>query len=335
MKKFSFALLSVAAICFAGCGDKGGSASSGEGGEALRGSIQADGSSTVHPFTAAFAEEFRVKNGRVSITVGESGTGGGFKRFCRGETDISNASRPMRQEEIDLCKENGVEFIELPVAYDALTVVVNPKNTLLDSITVEDLKRIWEPNSTVKTWRDLNPAWPDRQILLFGPGQASGTFDYFTEAIVGKAKSSRTDYSASESDNELVNGVAGSEWALGYFGFSYYEQNKSKLKALKINGVEPSFATVENGTYQPLSRPLLLYINKKAAERPEVKAFIHFILDPANREIMKEEGFVPLPNEIYDLVRAKFDQLKTGTVFGGKEAVGLKLDDLLKMETGE
>ncbi len=335
MKQISIAVLGIAAMVALGCGDKGATGS----GDTLGGRIQADGSSTVHPFTAAYAEEFRAENGGVSITVGESGTGGGFKRFCRGETDISNASRPIKQEEMDLCLENGVEYIEIPVAYDALTVVVHPKNTLLDTITVADLKRLWEPDSSVQTWRDLNPAWPAEKILLFGPGQASGTFDYFTEAIVGKAKSSRTDFQASESDNELVRGVQGSEWALGYFGFSYYDQNRETLKALKIDmnngGVGPSFESVENGTYQPLSRPLLIYVNKKAAARPEVQAFVHFILDPANRDIMKEEGFVPLPDAVYNIAREKFDAMKTGTLFGGKEAVGLKLEDLLKAESGK
>lgn len=335
MRSFWFSSVFAISIAVIGCGERAGKGST----EALSGNIQADGSSTVHPLTAAFAEEFRLKHPGVSITVGESGTGGGFKRFCRGETDISNASRPIRQEEMEVAKQHGVEYIEIPVAYDALTVVVNPKNNLLDTISVADLKRIWEPNSKVTTWQDLNPAWPPQKILLFGPGQASGTFDYFTEAIVGKAKSSRTDYIASESDNELVKGIAGSEWSLGYFGFSYYEHNRDSLKALKVDngngGVAPSFETVENGTYQPLSRPLFLYVSKKAAERPEVKAFIHFILDPANRNILKEEGFVPLPDSVYDLVRERFDKMQVGTLFGGKEAVGLKLEDLLKLESSK
>lgn len=335
MKSTWFPLAAALLISSLGCGDKGRKNAA----DTLTGNIQADGSSTVHPLTAAFAEEFRLKHGNVAITVGESGTGGGFKRFCRGETDISNASRPIRQEEMEIAAQNGVEYIEIPVAYDALTVVVNPKNTLLDTITVADLRRIWEPDSKVMTWQDLNPAWPAQKILLHGPGQASGTFDYFTEAIVGKAKASRTDYIASENDNELVKGVMGSEWALGYFGFSYYEKNRDSLKALKVDngkgGVAPNFETVENGTYEPLSRPLLLYVSKKAAERPEVKAFIHFVLDPANRNILKEEGFVPLPDSVYQLVRERFDKMQVGTLFGGKESVGLKLEDLLKMESGK
>lgn len=296
--------------------------------------IKIDGSSTVYPITEAVAEEFQIKT-KTKVTVGESGTGGGFKKFCRGETDISNASRPILQKEMDACKEAGVQYIELPIAFDGLTVVVNDKNNWVKSITVEELKKIWGPGSTVKNWKEINPAYPDKKLSLYGPGTASGTFDYFSEAINGKAKSHRSDYTPSEDDNVLVQGVSGNEGAMGYFGLAYYEENKDKLRSVPVSAkagapaVEATFDTVKNGTYIPLSRPLFIYVNATAAAfKPEVKAFINFYLDNAP-ELVKEVKYVPLPAEDYAAVKAHFKAMKPGTGFGGKSEVGVKISDLL------
>jgi len=296
--------------------------------------IKIDGSSTVYPITEAIAEEFQIKT-KTKVTVGESGTGGGFKKFCRGETDISNASRPILQKEMDACKEAGIQYIELPVAFDGLTVVVNDKNNWAKSITVEELKKIWGPGSTVKNWKEVNPAYPDKKLSLYGPGTASGTFDYFSEAINGKAKSHRTDYTPSEDDNVLVQGVSGNEGGMGYFGLAYYEENKDKIRALPVSpkagapAVEPTFDSVKNGKYIPLSRPLFIYVNATAAAfKPEVKAFVNFYLDNAP-ELVKEVKYVPLPTEDYTAVKAHFKAMKPGTGFGGKSEVGIKITDLL------
>lgn len=302
--------------------------------------IKIDGSSTVYPITEAVAEEFqKAKKGAVKVTVGISGTGGGFKKFCRGETDISNASRPILAKEMEECKKANVQYIELPVAYDALTVVVNPANNWLKSITVAELKKIWEPaaQGQVKTWKQVNPEWPDVPLKLFGAGSDSGTFDYFTEATVGKAKSSRGDYTASEDDNVLVQGVSRDKGALGYFGFAYYIENQKKLKAVPIvaktgsPAVLPSAVTVENGTYQPLSRPIFIYVNAKAAEKGEVKEFVDFYLKQA-APLVKEVKYVPLPAKAYQIAAEHFAKRKVGTVFHGDAEVGLKIDDLLKRE---
>ncbi len=296
--------------------------------------IKIDGSSTVYPITEAVAEEFQIKT-KTKVTVGESGTGGGFKKFCRGETDISNASRPILQKEMDACKEAGVQYIELPVAFDGLTVVVNDKNNWIKSITVEELKKIWGPGSTVKNWKEINPAYPDKKLSLYGPGTASGTFDYFSEAINGKAKSHRSDYTPSEDDNVLVQGVSGNEGAMGYFGLAYYEENKDKLRSVPVSAktgapaVDATFDTVKNGTYIPLSRPMFIYVNATAAAfKPEVKAFVNFYLDNAP-ELVKEVKYVPLPAEDYAAVKAHFKAMKPGTGFGGKSEVGVKISDLL------
>jgi phosphate transport system substrate-binding protein len=297
--------------------------------------IKIDGSSTVYPISEAVAEEFQKKTG-VKVTVGESGTGGGFKKFCRGETDISDASRPISQKEMDACKEAGVQYIELPVAYDALTVVVNSKNVWVKSFTVEELKKIWAPGSSVKNWNQVNPTYPNQPLQLFGPGTASGTFDYFTEAINGKAKSSRTDYTPSEDDNVLVQGVTGNAGGLAYFGYAYYEENKDKLRAIPIiakgstTPVLPSPEAVMNGTYQPLSRPLFIYVNATAAAfRPEVKAFVNFYLENAPT-LVKEIKYVPLPADDYAAVTEHFKALKPGTGFNGTPEVGIKIKDLIK-----
>lgn len=296
--------------------------------------IKIDGSSTVYPITEAVAEEFQ-KAQKVKVTVGESGTGGGFKKFCRGETDISDASRPISQKEMDACKEAGIQYIELPVAYDALTVVVNSKNDWVKSITVDELKKIWGPGSSVKNWKQVNPAYPDKAMGLYGPGTASGTFDYFSEAVNGKAKAHRTDYTPSEDDNVLVQGVSGNVGGLAYFGYAYYEENKDKLRAIPISAkagspaVLPSPEAVMNGTYQPLSRPLFIYVNATAAAfKPEVKAFVNFYLDQAPT-LVKEVKYVPLPTEDYTAVKAHFKAMKPGTGFNGTPEVGIKITDLL------
>ena len=296
--------------------------------------IKIDGSSTVYPITEAVAEEFQ-KAQKIKVTVGESGTGGGFKKFCRGETDISDASRPISQKEMDACKEAGIQFIELPIAYDALTIVVNSKNDWVKSITVDELKKIWGPGSSVKNWKDVNPAYPDKKMGLYGPGTASGTFDYFSEAINGKAKAHRTDYTPSEDDNVLVQGVSGNAGGLAYFGMAYYEENKDKLRAVPVAqkagspGVLPSVQTVNDGTYQPLARPIFIYVNATAAAfKPEVKAFVNFYLENAPA-LVKEVKYVPLPTADYTAVKEHFKALKPGTGFGGKNEVGIKIADLL------
>ncbi|PSB00963.1 PstS family phosphate ABC transporter substrate-binding protein [Merismopedia glauca] len=296
--------------------------------------VKIDGSSTVFPITEAVAEEFqKSKQGGVKVTVGISGTGGGFKKFCNGETDISNASRPISAKEIEACKKAGIKYIELPVAYDALTVVVNPKNDAVSNMTVADLKKIWEPaaQDTIKSWKQVKEEWSDTPLKLYGPGADSGTFDYFTEAIVGKSKSSRTDFTASEDDNVLVQGVSKNKGALGYFGYAYYEANKSRLKAVAIDGILPSRKTVEDGTYKPLSRPIFIYVSAKAAERDEVKSFVEYYLNNAPN-LVAEVKYIPLPTKAYEIATKHFKDRKLGTVFAGESAVGLKIEELLQRE---
>ncbi len=300
--------------------------------------IKVDGSSTVFPITEAVAEEFqKYKKNTVKVTVGISGTGGGFKKFCRGETDIADASRPILMKEMDDCKKAGVEYYELPVAYDALTVMVNPKNDWVKSMTVAELKKIWEPaaQGKIMKWSQVNPKWPDAPIKLYGAGSDSGTFDYFTEAVVGKAKSSRGDFTASEDDNVLVQGVANDKNALGYFGFAYYAENPKKLKAVAIDGgkgpIMPSAKSVEDGTYSPLGRPIFIYVSKKSAAKPEVKEFVEYYLKNA-APLVKEVKYVPLPAKAYGIALEHFQKGKIGTVFGGSSEVGLKIEDLLKRE---
>lgn len=304
------------------------------------GYVKIDGSSTVFPLAEAVAEEYqKEKQGRVKVTVGISGTGGGFKKFVRGETDISNASRPILKEEMEQAKANGIEYIELPVCFDALTVVVNPQNTWVTSITVDDLKKIWEPEAQGKVthWNQVRPEWPNEKIVLFGAGSDSGTFDYFTEAIVGKAKSSRGDFTASEDDNVLVQGIAGNKYALGYIPYAYYAPNASKMKALGIewskNSVkEPVMPTMENvlaGTYNPLSRPLFIYINRKSAEKPEVKEFVEFFLKNGPT-LATEVKYLPLPANAYEMARSRFARMEIGTGFGGTPEVGLHVEEILK-----
>lgn len=298
--------------------------------------VRIDGSSTVFPITEAIAEEFQITT-RIRTTVGISGTGGGFKKFCRGEVDMTQASRPILHEEMEACKAAGIEYIELPIAYDALTVVINPQNDFITSMTVDELKKMWEPaaQNVIKNWNQVNPAWPDRPLKLFGAGSDSGTFDYFTEAIMGKAKSSRGDFTASEDDNVIVKGVAGDIGAIGYFGFAYYAENQQAIKAVPIvaqaggEAVAPSEENVRNGSYQPLSRPLFIYVNAASAETPEVKSFIDYYLEHST-ELIQEVKFIPLPDNEVAAVIKHWQDRKTGTGFGGEPEIGVKIEDLLK-----
>ncbi len=303
--------------------------------------VKVDGSSTVYPITEAVAEEFqKAKKNAVRVTVGISGTGGGFKKFCRGETDISDASRPIVKKEMEACAQAGIKYVELPVAFDALTVVLHPSNTFAANLKPEQLKVMWEPGAQgkVTSWKQVDPSFPDMPLKLFGPGADSGTFEYFTEAIVGKAKSSRGDYTASEDDNVLVQGVSRDKGAIGYFGFAYYIENKDKLKAAMIwNGskfVAPSAAVVEDGSYQPLARPIFIYVNAKSLERPEVKEFVEFYMKHG-AALTKEVKYVPLPANIYEVNMEHVRKMKLGTVFGGVPEVGVKIEELVKRETKE
>lgn len=307
--------------------------------------IKIDGSSTVFPITEAVSEEFQTeKRGKVRVTVGISGTGGGFKKFCRGETDIQNASRPIQQSEMKACADKKISYYELPIAYDATVVIVNPNNDWVNEISVTDLKKIWEPvaQGKIMKWNQVNPKWPDQPIKLYGAGADSGTFDYFTEAIVGKAKSSRGDYTASEDDNTLVQGVSKDKFALGYLPLAYYEENKSKLKVLGIIGgdkapkkntaVLPNLKTVETGEYFPLSRPVFIYVSAQSATRAEVSEFTKFYIQNAGT-LVPQVKYVPLPKKAYELATENFNKKKAGTVFKGHMDVGLKIEDLLKKET--
>ena len=287
-------LLGVIVSSACGGGDKAGSA---DGASGLSGTISADGSSTVYPITEAMAEEFMKEYPQVRVTVGQSGTGGGFKRFCAGETDISDASRPIKDTEKQVCDAAGLSYVEFPVAYDGLSIVTNPKNDFVTCLTTAELKKIWEPDSKVKNWSDVRAGFPKQPIKLFGPGTASGTFDYFTEEITGKTGASRPDYTASEDDNVLVQGVEGDQYSLGYFGYAYYSENQARLKLIGVDGgsgcVTPSQETVKGGQYKPLSRPLFIYVTSKAMARPEVQAFVKFYNEHAN-ELIPQVGYVPL-----------------------------------------
>jgi phosphate transport system substrate-binding protein len=301
--------------------------------------VKVDGSSTVFPVTEAVAEDFqKAKKGATKVTVGISGTGGGFKKFCRGETDISNASRPILKQEMADCKAAGIEYFELPVAFDALTVVINPKNNFIKTLTVAELKKMWEPGAQGKVtrWNQVNPAWPDAPIKLFGPGADSGTFDYFTEAVVGKSKSSRGDFTASEDDNVLVQGVSRDVNGLGYFGYAYYIENKDKLKAVPIvnekgQPVEPSMEAVLKGTYSPLARPIFIYVNAKSLGKPEVKEFVEYYMKHGAK-LAREVKYVPLPDVAYTTGLEHIQKGKKGTVFGGTAEVGVTIEELLKRE---
>jgi phosphate transport system substrate-binding protein len=295
--------------------------------------VKVDGSSTVFPITEKIAESSK-KAGGANVTVGVSGTGGGFKKFCAGDTDISNASRPILKKEMTACAAKGIKYVELPVAFDALTVVVNPANTWAKNLTTAELKKIWEPTSTIKNWKDVRAGFPNQPLKLFGPGADSGTFDYFTEAINGKSKSIRKDFTASENDNVLVQGVSKDKGALGYFGYAYYKANKNRLRAVTVNGVAPSEQTVESGKYTPLSRPLFIYVSTKSMKKPEVKKFVEYYIKNAGR-VADSVGYVGLPARAYPVIANRFKAGKTGTIFGGDEAVGLKVEELLSRELKE
>ena len=305
-------LIALLAGCGGGRGGEddaaGTTAAATGGGSDLSGRIEADGSSTVGPYTTAAAERFQQQNPDVQITVGVSGTGGGFERFCRDETDLSNASRPIKDEEAAICKDKGIEYVEFQIANDALTVVVNMDNDWVSCLTVEQLGTIWGPDSKVKNWNEVDPSFADASLKLFGPGTDSGTFDYFTDVINGEEGASRSDYSASEDDNNTVTGVSGEKGGLGYFGFSYFEENQDTLKALEIDGgdgcVAPSVEAAQDGTYKPLSRPLFIYVKTASLARPEVEAFMRYVLDNETA-IAEAAQFVPLTDE--QLTKAKTD----------------------------
>lgn len=304
----------------------------------LTGSIQIDGSSTVFPITEAVVKEFRTHNQQIQIDSKFSGTGGGFEKFCAGETQVSGASRPITKAEMEACRQGGVAYIEIPVAFDALTVVVNPKNDWANDITTEELKRLWEPaaQGKIKTWQQVRSSWPAKPIKLYGPGADSGSYDYFTEVITGKDGASRSDYTASEDDDILVAGVSNDPQALGYFGLAYYEANQTKLKALGVDGgngaVVPSRQTVEKSEYRPLARPLFIYVNSKAAQdKPELRAFIDFYLTNDQKSV-QSVGYIPLPAEGYRLSFLHFQRGKVGTVFGGEPQPDLTIGQLLRKQ---
>ncbi|AKH36964.1 MULTISPECIES: PstS family phosphate ABC transporter substrate-binding protein [Nitrosomonas] len=300
--------------------------------------VKIDGSSTVYPITKAIAKDFQVaKKDAVKVMVNISGSGGGFKKFCHGEIDIVNASRPILKNEMAECKNSRVKFVEIPIAFDAITVAVHPDNNWSTTMTIAQLRKIWEPiaQGRITKWNQINPAWPNEDFKLFGADSASGTFDYFTKAIVGKSKLSRGDYIESEDDKLLVEGVASNKNGLGFFGFHYYIENQDKVKAVAIDsgngGVLPSVETVENGSYRPLSRPIFIYVSIKAAEKPEVKQFIEFYLKNALLQVKKAE-FVPLPPSAYRIMLEHFNNKRAGSVFNGKPAIGLTIDEMIRRE---
>lgn len=301
--------------------------------------VKIDGSSTVFPITQAIAKQFQpVPSNKAQIAVAISGTGGGFAKFCAGETDINNASRPILTAEMEACNKNGVRYIELPIAFDALTIAVHPQNTWANNITITELKKIWSPaaEGKITRWKQVRPSWPDRPLNLYGAGKDSGTFDYFTEAVVGEARASRSDYTASEDDDVLVKGVSKDPNALGYFGYAYYEANQNKLKAVAVDSgtgaVLPSRSSVEKAQYQPLSRPLFIYINTKSAQnKPAVKDFVELYIKQAPT-LVSSVGYVPLPGEGYYLDSVHFNRGKVGTVFAGEAQINLTIGELLRKE---
>jgi len=333
------ALTLALAGCGGGGGDQGGGGGDqggGGGGEELSGNIAIEGSSTVQPLSQAAAELFGQENPDVRITVGGAGTGDGFEAFCAGDTQISDASRPIDpEEEIPACEEAGVEFIEIPVALDGLSVVVNPDNEFADTMTVDQLNQLWEPESQVNQWSQLDPSWPAEDIALFGPGTESGTFDFFTEFVNGEEGASRTDYQASEDDNVLVEGVAGNANALGYFGFSYYQNNQDRVRALAIDGgdgpVEPSVETIASGEY-PLSRPLFIYVNAQELEENQaLEKFVNFYLSEENlTQIAEAAEYVPEPDSLAQEARTQFEDRTTGTVYENGELPSGDLETALR-----
>ena len=297
-------------------------------GDALSGKVRVDGSSTVFPISEAVGEDYSAREPGVRVTIATSGTGGGFKKFCLGETDINDASRSIKDSEAESCAKNKVGYIEIPVAYDGLSVVVNSKNDFCDDITVAELKKLWDAGSVVKLWSEVRDGWPASPIKLYGPGTDSGTFDYFTEAINGKSQRCRSDFTASEDDNVLVRGISGDINALGFFGYAYYVENKDKLKVVPVKldanspAIAPSAKTINNGTYRPLSRPIFIYVSAKAAERPEVDSFVRFYIENAG-PLGAEVGYVALPDAIYALAMSRFANRQTGSMFDGGKKGGL------------
>ncbi|MBZ8181958.1 PstS family phosphate ABC transporter substrate-binding protein [Oscillatoria salina] len=296
-------------------------------------SIKVDGSSTVYPITLAIASEFTSE-----VEVNFSGTGGGFEKFCTGETAINNASRPIQTAEMEACDRAGIRYMELPIAFDALTIVVNPENDWLESITIAELAKIWQPEAEGKitNWNQIRTDFPDRPLTLYGPGTDSGTYEYFTEAVVGESGASRSDYVASEDDEVLVQGVSQDPNALGYFGYAYYEANRDNLKAVAVANnnaaILPSPETLKNAEYQPLSRPLFIYVNAAAAQKnPALQEFVEFYLEKAP-ETVSSVGYVPLPSEGYNLAMIQFEKGKVGTVFEGKSEFNLTIEELLKKQ---
>jgi phosphate transport system substrate-binding protein len=293
----------------------------------LRGDIAIDGSSTVFPIVEAVAEEFGIlTGGNVRVTVGISGTGGGFKKFCNSETDVSDASRPIKQKEVDMCSLEGVKYIELPVAIDGLTVMVNKSNDFVECMTIDELNKIWSPESedVVTTWDQIRPEWPNEKMDLYAPGVDSGTFDYFTETVNGESQASRGDFTASENDNVLIQGISGSKYSLGYFGYAYYSENIDKLKAVAIDGgngcVIPNDEVINDGTYAPLSRPLFIYVSQDSSDTPHGSEFVKYFLGAEGQTLVAESGYIPFPQEVYDFGMTKFLDGITGTVFGGDNA---------------
>lgn len=341
MKIVSILGLSVAALTLASltaCGPSSSSSASGgssASGEPVTGTVSIDGSSTVTPIMEAVAEEFQAANPDANTTVGTSGTGGGFKKFLAGDLDIAMASRPISDDEVAKAAEAGIEYIEIPVALDGLTVVTNAQNTAFDSLTVAELKKIWAPGSTVNNWSQVRAGFPSQPIKLYGAGTDSGTFDYFTLAVNGEEGASRTDYQASEDDNVLVQGVTGDTYSLGYFGYAYYLENKDKLKAVKIdNGsgpVEPTVETIASGEYQPFSRPLFIYVNKARLEdNAALQALLNFLFDEGG-PLVEEVGYIALPSEISELAKGIVNERKTGTRFKGAQ-VGVGISEILSAE---
>jgi len=340
--RLSPVLLLLGTAALVGCGGQGGSSAGSATGTAT---VTLDGSSTVFPISEAVAEEFQKVTPGVRVTVGISGTGGGFQKFCRAETDISNASRPITASESAACAKAGVAFIELPVAYDGLAVVTHPKATWVDHLTVAELKTMWAPEAQGKVtrWSQVRAGWPDRELHLFGAGVDSGTYDYFTQAVNGKEGASRGDFTSSEDDNVLVQGISNDELALGFLPFGYYEENAARLKLVPVddeqadNGggaVLPSPDTIKTGTYQPLSRPVFIYVSKKAADRPEVQKFIEFFMTNAET-LVREVNYVGLGPEIYGMVSDRFAKRHTGSVFSGQNTVGVTIDQLLSKERAQ
>ncbi len=328
-------LLLLLAACSSKKADRNESVASG-------GTVVVDGSSTVELISQAVAEEFD-EAGLGQANVGESGTGGGLQKLCRGEIDIADASRPIKPTEADACKGAGIDYVELPIAYDGIAVVVNPALDFVDHLTVEELKKMWAPEAakTITRWSQIREGWPDTELHLYGAGTDSGTYDYFTQAIVGKEHSSRGDYTASENDNVLVQGVTGDKSALGFFGYAYYEANKAALKLVPIddgkddNGkgaIAPDLTTVADGTYQPLARPLFIYVSKKSLDgKASVAAFVEFYLEQA-KPLVTEVKYIPLPDKAYDLVEKRFADRKVGSAFAGGSQVGVTIEQLLASE---